>query len=127
MVETFFLRSLAARWHSPEVSLHTSTAPVGFPSTAFLWSALKEESVIKGAHGLEGSLAQDQNLLKAPLELLLYATRSSVQSSEQWRTGEDNLIPRGLSCATVTRTREQTPEPRGGEPGDGSPLSVNVR
>jgi hypothetical protein len=55
--------SLAA---APRISLHTSTTPVGVPSTAFLWSALKEESIIKGAHVLAGSLAQVRICSKLP-------------------------------------------------------------
>ncbi|KAE9380034.1 hypothetical protein N431DRAFT_448854 [Stipitochalara longipes BDJ] len=59
----------------PEVFCAPVTnVPVGFPGTAFLYSAL-QELIIKDAHVLEGSLAKDQNLLKAPLELWLYAMR----------------------------------------------------
>ena len=69
---------------SPEVFC-TSTALVGFPGTAFFRSALSE-LFIKDAHVLEGSLVQDQNLLKAPFEVLLYATGERIRRGGRKRT-----------------------------------------
>jgi hypothetical protein len=53
-------------WLSGPEVFCTSTLPVGFSGTPLNGS---RGWFIKDAHVLEGSMAQDQNLLKAPLKL----------------------------------------------------------